>query len=54
MCTVRAIFISAILSLGLAGPVLASPAMASAATHASAVHVHAAASGSPYGILFHM
>jgi|HubBroStandDraft_3_1064219.scaffolds.fasta_scaffold97167_2 hypothetical protein len=53
MCTVRSVFISAILALGLAGPVLASPAMASAATHASAVHVHAAASATPYGILFH-
>jgi hypothetical protein len=53
MCTVRAIFISAVLALGVAGPVLAVPAMASAATHASSAHVHAAASASKHDILLH-
>jgi hypothetical protein len=53
MCTGRAIIISAILALGVAGSILASPAMSPSAGHASSVHVQAATSSVGPSIYLH-
>jgi hypothetical protein len=53
MRTGRAIIVSAILALGVAGSTLASPAMSLVAGHASSVHVQAVAPSSGPGIYYH-
>jgi hypothetical protein len=53
MRTGRAIIVSVILALGVAGSTLASPAMFVAAGHAPSVHVQATASSVSPSVLYH-
>jgi hypothetical protein len=53
MRTGRAIIVSALLALGVAGSILASPAMSPAAGHASGAHVQAADSSVAPSVYYH-